>query len=585
MAQLDDKTPKPKIPNAPDTPAPKDDFAPIRDHFNSAPEEEQKSFLGKLSAEDRVDFATKMGWFGHASSVSAPPKTGSIDWMKEKAQNFLTWSANQLPTVGGVGGGIGGAAIGGASTAGAGGEFPGAVIGAAAGGGAGEVARQYILHKQGYDKYDDPASKTLGKRALGVAAEAGGQAAGEIVGQGLGKLLRPTLERSLAKLYYAGGIKYGNALGKGDLETVIHDLIATEKSGAGKATTVGDLLGVIKQTKDDIGRKVDLQLALPINQNGRTVMLGQAHANSTPIVNAINSMATADPSIVKEAHLNPAGKEAAYLEHIRKEALKFSQTPWTYQELTSKRIRLNNELEPLYTLPPGEQRKYLLENPNLAVAKAQADAIRDVIYPKMDLLSGKPMGTTAEMQGKRGSLMSIENQVNEHLSKLKTNARQAKGAPPMEKVNVSTYGTTGGKPGLAFHRLTGLVHTPDPESKANRQVAKAFVHGVGPNIRKVLSTKPGQELMSLPVRLLAKPLRELVNPTQDDDKKTPEPQSSSVTPPSPKELMEKAKHINNPAATGQVAYAHTAVNPQNGHRIGSHDGQTWFDHVTGSQVA
>jgi hypothetical protein len=588
MAQTADNTKKPKDqttpnPSSANSPVPQDDFANFRDHFNKAPREAQESFLKSLGPEERVDFATKMGWFGHIKAFSASPKAGTIPWMKEKAYSMLDWTANQLPTIGGIGGGFGGGVVGELIDP-LGGGVPGGIIGSGVGGGVGEAARQGILHAQGYDKYDSPESKTLGRRSLGVAEEFVGQAVGEAVGQGFGKLLRPTLERSLAKLYYSGGIKYGNPLGKGDLESVVDDIMKTEKSGLGKATTVGDFLNVVKQTKEDIGREVDNQLALPINQNGKMVMLGQAHADSRPIVTAIQNMATADPSIVKEAAINKAGKEAAYLEHIRQEALKFSQTPWTYQELTSKRIRLNNELAALYEQPPGLQRAYLLDHPNLAVAKAEADAIRDVVYPKMDILTGKPMGTTAELQGKRGSLMSIENQVNEHLAKLKTAARQAKGAPPLEKANVSTYGTSAGKPGFAVHRLTGLVHTPNPEAKADRQVAKAFVHGVGPNLRKGLSTKAGQELMSVPTRLLAKPLRELINPTQNDTEENdaPEPQSSVTQ--SPRELLQKAKSLN-PAAAGQTAYNHTAVNPATGHRIKSSDGRVWYDEQTGQQVA
>lgn len=65
-----------------------------------------------------------------------------------------------------------------------------------------------------------------------------------------------------------------------------------------------------------------------------------------------------------------------------------------------------------------------------------------------------------------------------------------------------------------------------------------------------------------------------LNPTGD-------PQSSVAT---PKELLDRAKQLN-PAAQGQVSYNHVAVNPDNGHRIGSHSGQEWFDIETGAKVA
>lgn len=59
------------------------------------------------------------------------------------------------------------------------------------------------------------------------------------------------------------------------------------------------------------------------------------------------------------------------------------------------------------------------------------------------------------------------------------------------------------------------------------------------------------------------------------------PQSSVAT---PRELLERAKQLN-PAAQGQVAYNHTAVNPATGHRIGSNDGVRWVDLQTGVEVS
>jgi hypothetical protein len=461
-----------------------------------------------------------------------------------------------------------------------GGGVPGAIIGSGIGGAVGEGARQYLQHKTGIDKYEDP--KTMGDRFSDMEREGLWQAVGEASGHLMGKWLRPTLDRSIAKLYYAGNLKYGDPLGPGDLESVIHDVMDTEKSGVGKAIKVRDFLSVLSQGKSEIGQQVDLQMALPITQNGQTVMLGHAHADSTPIVNAITSKMNASPSILKMKQLVPAGKEALFVARAEKEALNFSQHPWTYFELTDRRIHLNQELAPLYELPPGEQRVYLLEHPDLIYKKAEADAIRDVVYPKMDLLAGNPKDTTLIMQNKRGALMSLETQVNEHLASLKTKARRAKGAPVTEKANISTYGTSSGKPGIAMHRLSSLVHTPNPERAADSQVKKAFGHGVGTNIRRVITTPGGSEKWGN--EILSMPLRELVNPSQPkppEQNDTSEPQSSVVR---PKDLIDKAKQMN-PATQGQVAYNHVAVNPATGHRIGSKDGRTWFDLVSGAKVA
>lgn len=567
---------------SPSVPTPQADVHSMRDDWNKMPTGEQDKLLNSMNEDEQAEFASRLGIYGSGTNhtLSAPLKTGSIPWMKSKAYSLLTAGANQLPTVMGALGGMFGGGVGEGLNP-AGGGIPGAIIGSGIGGGVGEAARQGIYHTEGLDKYDEKSPKTWGERFKEMGKEGAGQAAGEASGQLLGKWMRPTLERSLAKLAYAGNINHGKPLGEGDLDKVINDLIATEKQH-GKATTVGDFIGVINQTKKDIGQEVDIAMSQPIMQNGKKVMLGKAEADSTPIVNAVNSLLTADPSITKEAALNKAGKEASYLATIKKEALKFQQHPWSFEELTSKRIRLNQELAPLYEMSAGDARVYLLEHPDLAIKKAQAEAIRDIIYPQMDRAAGYPLGTTARLQEKRGTLMSLENQVTEHLGKLKTKARQAKGAPSLEKVNISSYGTTGGKPGLAVHRLTGLVHTPNPERAADSQVKKAFGHGFGPNARRIVNTPFGSE--KLGNEFLSLPLREIVNPSQPkkpEDQESTGPQSSVAR---PKELIERAKQLN-PSAQGQVAYSHIAVNPENHHRIGSNDGKTWFDVSNGQQVA
>lgn len=560
-----------------------DENKAMREDWNKLSKAKQNSYFDSLPVKDRDEFAMRIGLYGPIQTTIGPgPKTGSIPWMKEKAGQILAFGANQLPTIGGVSGGLSGGAIGTAIAPESGvAPVTGAVIGSGVGGGIGEGVRQKIFDLTGANDFEDPETKTWGARFKSMAKEGAGQAAGELLGQGSGKVLRLTLERSLAKLYYAGGLKYGDPLGGGDMEKVIHDVMATEKAGS-KATTVGDLLGVIKQTKKDIGNEVDVQMVQGIRQNGQVVPLGKAHADTTPVVNAVNSLLTADPSIVKRAAIDKAGKEEAFLRRVKKEALAFQQHLWTYEELTSERIRLNNELAPLYTLPPGEQRVYLLDHPDLAIKKKMAEAIRDVIYPQMDSVANWPKGTTALLQNKRGALMSLENQVTEHLSDIMTKARQAKGAPLTEKTNISSYGTSAGKPGFAIHRLTGIVHTPNPEFKADKKVAQAFGNTVGSKARLFFASPAGSP--ALGNELLSMPLRELVNPSQP---KKPEDQDAPVGPQSsvarPKELIEKAKRLN-PSAQGQTAYAHTAVNPQTGHKIGS-NGNGWYDIQTGAKVA
>jgi hypothetical protein len=566
----------------------------MREDWEKLSKSDQDSYFASLGSEKEQDaFATRVGMFGpvEGHTVRAPLKP-SVPWLKEKAYRTLNWGLNQIPTVTGAAGGIVGGALGEAVDV-AGGGIAGAPIGAGVGGAGGEAVRKFLVKKLGMDPYAKPKSKT--ETFKDIAKEGAYQAAGELIGMGAGKILRPTLERSLAKAYYAGNLKYGDPRGPGELETVFDDLLDAEskrkspKFGGNKgnaATTVGDFLAEVSSLKKEIGQQVDLQYALPIQQNGQTVMLGQAHADSTAIVAAIQAKALDSPSVTKMAAVRPSGKEAVYLAKIKDEALAFQQHPWTYGELNDRRIHLNQELAPLYSLPSGEQRVYLLEHPELAFKKAEAEAIRDTVYPVMDKLANNPPGTTLAMQNKRGALMSLETQIEEHLGTLKTKARVTKGAPPLDKTNISTYGTSSGKPGFGVHRLQGLVHTPNPERKADKQVARAFGNTLGEKFRKSI-TKPfdmnklGDEILAMPIREFREYMKDdtpTPPPSPDDD---PGPDAKAVR---PKDLIEKAKQMN-PPAQGQVAYTHNAVHEQNGHRIGSHDGVNWEDAETGEKVA
>jgi hypothetical protein len=53
----------------------------------------------------------------------------------------------------------------------------------------------------------------------------------------------------------------------------------------------------------------------------------------------------------------------------------------------------------------------------------------------------------------------------------------------------------------------------------------------------------------------------------------PQPQSQAAPPP-----------VVSPAIQKEVAYLYTATHPNTGHRVGSNDGHTWFDHQTGEPI-
>lgn len=571
-----DKTPTPSV----NTAVPDDKT--LREDWSKLSTDDKNRYFSNLSAEEQVKFGQRVGLFESKEpvSISAHPKMGTIPWMKEKAYGLLGSAVNQLPTVEGTAGGIVGGVVGGAADI-LGGEWPGAIAGAGIGGAHGEYDRQRLNKLFNLDPYAKP--ETTRNKIYEIGKQGIEQAGAEIFGQMMGKALRPTLDRSISKIIYAGNLSHGtDVMGSSNVRKVISDLIATEKNGQGKALTVKDLFNVVHSAKSDIGQTVDLQYALPaVGKNGKTMLLGQVSPNPDPIINAINSKFSSSPSVTVLAKINPAGPEAAYLQRLKNEALNYSKHNWTYSELADRRIHLNEEIGAIYALPPGEKRVAMLASPDLAYKQAEADAIRDITYPEMDRLAKQPLGTTRAMQEKRGALMSIENEIHHHLGDLQTKVARAQGANPWDKINASGYITSSGKPGGAVHRVTSLVHTPNALARADKQVAKAFGHGIGPNARRLASTPSGMEIMSLPLREYYNPSKPEQKKPEDEDNSTDGPQSSVAK---PKELLEQAKQLN-PVAQGQVAYAHVAVNPATGHRIGSHDGNTWYDHATGAQVA
>ncbi|HUN85750.1 MAG TPA: hypothetical protein VMU48_15320 [Terracidiphilus sp.] len=449
--------------------------------------------LKQMTPEEAERLASEMGWEGHATGIRARPGPFTIAGMKDRALELVRRGSSYLPTIGGIAGGLIGGTLGTPADVASGpvGTAAGAIAGSGVGGAAGEVARQGVLHATGLDRYDTQA--TSGQRALSVYDQGMMQAGSEAIGQGVGRMLRPTLQRTISKLYYAGGL---GAHDNGALESVFNDIAKTERLTGNQATTVGGFLKLLDTAKGDIGNEVDLSLAQKVSQDGKMIPLGSAKADTTPIADRIKTLLTAHPSDQK---WNPAK-----LASIRKRAAMYS-TPETFRNLTDRRIILNDHLAALYSLPAGEQRSYLLAHPELEIDKAEADAIRDTVYPAMDRAAKKPIGTTARLQQRRGAIMQLSNTVDKHLDKLQAKTKQIAGAPLWERGNVSAYESSTGRPGFSVHRLTGLIHTPNPERAANKKVASAFGHTVGSKVATGLSSKPGMEVMSLPLRYLATP--------------------------------------------------------------------------------
>jgi hypothetical protein len=166
--------------------------------------------------------------------------------------------------------------------------------------------------------------------------------------------------------------------------------------------------------------------------------------------------------------------------------------------LDDRRQAINDELKRFYAITdPGQKSIYLSSHPDFAIDKAEADAIRDVIYPRMDKFAGKPAGYFESLQRKRGAFGSVSKQASGRKEKLELAMKKIKGGSKDE--SVQTYGTSGGNIKFATN-IGRMIKKPNPLGKANKQVSQAFHHAPGTKIRAALSSIPGVEGMALPLR-------------------------------------------------------------------------------------
>ena len=294
------------------------------------------------------------------------------------------------------------------------------------------------------------------------------------------------MESTVNKLYYA--IRPSR---DGAIEAVMPEITAAEKVKPAK--TVKGFLDVVKDVKNKVGLEVDASLRTPIVQNGKSVPLSGAQANVVPVADDIKTLIAKHPSNLQ--------MNKSFIAAIKRRATSYS-SPKTYGWLTDRRIVLNDELNKFYALPEADKHAYLAAHPEFEIDKAEADAIRDLVYPQMDKAAGKPAGYFADLQKKRGALITLEKSASKNIEKLTEKAKTAKGAPITDRVNA--YGTSSGRVGLST-KAASLLHAPNPLAKADKQVARAFLHTPGTKTGQLLGTPVGKEILALPLRLLFNP--------------------------------------------------------------------------------
>jgi len=417
-------------------------------------------------------------------SVGAAPDPWSWAGIKSRAMTLRDQTINQLPTVGGIVGGLVGAG-GGIETG------PGALLtgtaGAAAGGGLGEDLRQSL------NEYFHPEDRkmTPGEAASNIAGQTAAQGASEFVGRGIGNIFRPAT--AVDKLSNVGNMHPRR------VEGALDELLKTERMPGNKVLTREDYKNVLSQTKKRLHNEVTDSLSAPVPVPGVRggAPLGSTPADPTPISDAIYDLMTKHPSNLR---WNPSLMRA-----WSNRASEWMSQPVSYADMFDRRQVLNEGLNRYEALTAGEKALYAAQHPEIALEKAEADAIRDVIYPKMDAAAGKPTGYFADLQKRYGSVIETARNSGVNIEDVEKSGAVKRGGGLAERMSGSTYMTGGGKPGFALHRIHRLGLAPRPEAALDKSVKSAFGHSLATKAGKAISSNPSAELMALPLREIANP--------------------------------------------------------------------------------
>jgi len=290
-----------------------------------------------------------------------------------------------------------------------------------------------------------------------------------------------------------------------DIDAGLPEILKTEREPGNKVTTIGNYLNVLKQTKHRLGNEVNLALRNTVKVGDKDVPLSGVEADTTSISDRIRNIESQHPTW-EETHPEK-------LKYLKQRGLMYESKPHSYGWLFARRQELNDELSRFYSLQTtGEKEDFLYRHPNLEADKAEADAIRDLIYPEMDKAAHKPEGYFRNLQRRYGSVISVDNATEKRVEALEAEMRMKRGAPFSERVNVSTYGVPPGRVGMAVHRLHGLVFRPDADSILNHTVKGAFGHSALTGTGRILSSPAFSEVVSLPIRILLEPDETPVGP-------------------------------------------------------------------------
>lgn len=327
------------------------------------------------------------------------------------------------------------------------------------------------------------------KALLDEAKKDPNYAAGELAGP---MLLTHTLTRLFtpagmaAKLTRgSGGMAEDIEPTMGDLRAVTKDLNPSTLKPFGKPKTVGEFVDHVAAAESKLNREYANALGPHANQPGPITPDG-----TFPVADAILKL--------KEKLGNTTAQDKAaraYIDHVASEFEK----PLTLDELNRQRIAANGRLYSFENKSDVAQYAAAGSNAGTAVDRAIANTVRDVVYPEMDRLTGKPKGYFRNLQNRVGNLFRLQSDAKEYAGKVHQQSMEQRGRTPMERVHkgaaVSAHGGVHGY----LSNLPEMFKPSDPEGRANAAIRSAY------GVRQ--SVQPPPEALSQPVTALITALR------------------------------------------------------------------------------
>ena len=309
-------------------------------------------------------------------------------------------------------------------------------------------------------------------------------AVGEMVGPAL---LTHTVSRLLTPAGMASKLTRGTGAMAEDIEPTVDDLRAVThevnpKTGTkfGKPDTIGDFAEQSGFAEDTLNKEYANALGPHANDPGPITPDGKF-----PVAEAIYKLK------LKIGTTTPQDKAArAYIDSM---ASNFEK-PLSLDELNRQRIAANGRLYSFENKSDVAQYATAGANSGTAVDRAIANTVRDVVYPEMDRLTGKPSGYFRDLQQRVGNLFRMQSDVKEFAKRLHQETMIGRGSTPLERLHPgAAVSAHGGVHGYVAN-IPRAIKAPNPEAGANAAIRSAY--GWRQRIQ------PPPEIMSLPLSSL-----------------------------------------------------------------------------------